>query len=482
MRLSNQAIAVLLVIAVFLLSLLASPVVGATPHPSLDDDGMLVVEGKRIFVLGSYWNPQTPTGLAELRQAGFNLVHSGADRASLDAIADQNLLAWIPLGARISPKNTEQELQLETFVRSLLDHPALAVWEVPDEALWNQWYSRDQQLAAARDTLKKVIHEQEKAGNLSSEFKDLFHEEARARARADWVTAEKLDRKIREHLEAPTQNSAIQMSRAPAAAEKLRQQLLRGYHLLHRVDGRPVWMNYAPRNTIKDLEQYAEAADIVGCDIYPVPTRHSTGHSDLANQKLSSVGDYTKRFLQLEGDRPVWMVLQGFGWRDIHEQAEDATDEVGRRPTPQESRFMLYDAIVRGARGVLYWGVNYAQEPPKFWDELKQVVHEAAALGDVWAARDAELQPKVTFGPTMGSVDRPPRALAKQLGDQYYLLVVNEHSSGLAVRLEGLGSLGDKSASLVGDPGGCKIDSHSASEGKLSILMPRYSAVIVLLQ
>ena len=95
-----------------------------------------------------------------------------------------------------------------------------------------------------------------------------------------------------------------------------------------------------------DLQRYAEAADIVGCDIYPVPVKHSPGHSDLANRQLSCVGDYTERFRQAGGRRPVWMVLQGFGWRDIQQPAEDAPAEEGRRPTQSESRFMLYDAIV----------------------------------------------------------------------------------------------------------------------------------------
>jgi hypothetical protein len=452
------------------------------PHPRLDDDGMLVVQGKRLFVLGSYWNPKTAAGLAELRQAGFNLVSSGADRASLDAVAGQNLLAWIPLGAKIAPANDGQQRQLESLVQPLLDHPALAVWEVPDEALWNAWYLRQQQLAAERTSIENRVRELEKAGKDASPIRTLMGKEARARARADWMAAEALDREIRKLLGAPGQNPEIQMSRAPTAAEQLRKQLLRGYRVLHQIDGRPVWMNYAPRNTIADLQRYAEAADIVGCDIYPVPFGKSNGHSDLQNQRLSSVGDYTQRFGRLEGNRPAWMVLQGFGWLDIRAETSNTPAEAGRRPTQRESRFMLYDAIVRGARGVLYWGVNYAQEPPTFWNELKSVVHEAATLGDVWAARDADLQVKTTFEPTMGSVDRPPRVLAKKVGARTYLLVVNEHYEGLVVRLEGLGELDGATASIVGDWAGCNLPSQRAENGTLAVQMPGYSVAIVLVE
>lgn len=478
----DRSISLFLAAAALMVGLETSPVAGDMPHPRLDGDGMLIVAGTRRFVLGSYWNPGTTEGLTELREAGFNLVHSGASRASLDAIADQGLLAWIPLGAKIAPANDEEARRLETLVQPLLDHPALAVWEVPDEALWNAWYTRQQRLAKEREALSRMTRELEEAGKDGSQVQRLLREEARARARADWMAAEALDREIRQLLGAPTQNPDIQMSRAATAAEELRGRLLRGYRVLHRIDGRPVWMNYAPRNTLGDIQRYAEAADIVGCDIYPIPFHHSTGHSDLANRRPSSVGDYTDRFLRLDGNRPVWMVLQGFGWRDIQEQSKDAREEAGRRPTRRESRFMVYDAIVRGARGVLYWGINYAQEPPTFWNELKSVVHEVAVLHDVWAARDADLQPEPSFGPTMGSVDRPPRTLGKQLGEKYYVLVVNEHYDGLAVRLGGLIEGNGSAASIVGDQAGCKLEQSHVQNGKLSVQMPGYSAAILLLE
>ncbi len=481
MRATQRPFVFLFGVAVLQLGSMVTAATGAVPTPKLDDDGMLVVAGERIFVLGSYWNPKTTAGLAELHQAGFNLVRSGADRAALDAVAGQGLLAWIPLGAKISPANDEGQKQLENLVRPLLDHPALAVWEVPDEALWNTWYLRLQKLAAGRALLAERVRKLEKAGKDASSIRALMDKKTAARARADWLAAEALDRKIRQLLGAPEQNPDIQMSRAPAAAEQLREQLLRGYRTLHRIDGRPVWMNYAPRNTTTDLERYAEAADIVGCDIYPVPFGKSNGHSDLRNRQLSSVGDYTERFLHLRGNRPAWMVLQGFGWQDIRKD-EDLPAAAGRRPTQQESRFMLYDAIVRGARGVLYWGVNYAQKPPKFWHELKEVVEEAATLGEVWAARDAKLSVTAAFEPTMGSVDRPPRVLAKKVGQRHYLLVVNEHTEGLVVRLEGLGELDGMTASIVGDQTGCNLPSPHVEHGALAVQIPSHTAAVVLVE
>lgn len=451
-------------------------------RPSLDDDGMLIVGGERMFVLGCYWNPGTAEGLARLRDAGFNLVMAKADRAALDQVAQHDLLAWIPLGGSISPASEADDKRLESLVRPLLDHPALAVWEVPDEALWNAWYGRSLRLAEERRKLRAMRDDQKKAGRDTGRVTRLMKEAADARARADWTVAEALDRQIRELLNAPPQNPDMQMSAAPQAAESLRKRLLRGYRLLHQLDGRPVWMNYAPRNTPGDLQSYAEAADIVGCDIYPAPVQHSQRHSDLVNRQITSVGDYTDRFRIAGGGRPVWMVLQGFGWRDIHAHPEDAPPERGRRPTQDESRLMLYDAIVHGSRGVLYWGSQYAQDPPDFWDDLCKVVHEAAELQHVWAARDADTQPRMSYLPTLRSVDRPPLALAKQLEDQQYILVVNEHDDGLGVRLEGLEGLNDSQASLFGNADGCQLKTDLIQKGSLVIHMPGLSAAVVVLK
>jgi hypothetical protein len=407
---------------------------------------------------------------------------SKADRSALDAVARHGLMAWIPLGGNVIVEDEGDEAKLKAVVERVQSHRALAVWEIPDEALWNQWYGRLQQLSRERAKLQEMCRQQEAAGQDCRHVRELMDQESQLRARADWAGAEALDRQIRELLGAEAQQAEMQLSHAPEAAEQLRQQLLRGYRILHQLDGRPVWMNYAPRNTIHDMQQYAQAADIVGCDIYPVPSEDSQGHSDLVNQELSCVGDYTDRFTEVGQGRPVWMVLQGFGWRDIIDHAEDAPKDKGRRPTRRESQFMLYDAIVHGARGVLYWGSNYAQEPPEFWQDLRGVVREAADLQPVWAARDAEEQPTVSYLPTMTSVDRPPLALAKQLDGTVYVLVVNEHYDGLGVRLGGLEHCDGAQATLTGGTGDSSLSEDNVQGGTLVLHMPAFSATVVVLE
>lgn len=452
------------------------------PISRIDDDGMLVVANRRTFVFGCYHNPETAEGLQRLREAGFNVVSSKSTREALDLVEKQKMLAWVPLGGLLSPANPAEEAKLVSTVRSLADHRSLVAWEIADEALWNVWYGRHCRLEEEWLRLNQFVRDREKAGVNCAEIRKLMQEQHKATRRADFASAEELDRQIRKLAGAPPQKPDLQLSRAPAAAEQLRQQLLRGYQLVHQADCRPVWMNYAPRNTPDDLRRFAAAADIVGCDIYPVPITPATRHSDLVNRELSSVGEYTDRFRQAGDGRPVWMVLQGFGWRDLHSQpstASTAPADVGRRPTHRETRLMLYDALVHGARGIMYWGTKYAAEPPAFLEDLEAVVREASAQSTLWSARDAAAQPKVSYGPTMVSVDRPPRVLAKQDGSRLGLLVVNEHNGGLEVHVAGLAVVDGTRIAILGETDGCVLAADRVAKGEIVLFMPAESAVVL---
>jgi hypothetical protein len=193
-------------------------------------------------------------------------------------------------------------------------------------------------------------------------------------------------------------------------------------------------MNHAPRNTIPQLARFGLAADVVGCDIYPVPATGAAGHSDLADRTLSSVGAYTDRMQASAPGKPVWMVLQGFGWNDI--RAEDAPDDPKRRrPKPEESRFMAYDAIVRGARGLLYWGTFKVEKDSLFWGELLALVKELNGLQAVLSAPDAGAVMQVPLEPSYGSLDRGVLALPKETDTGTWYIVVNESPYTLTYRL-----------------------------------------------
>jgi hypothetical protein len=123
---------------------------------------------------------------------------------------------------------------------------------------------------------------------------------------------------------------------------------------LKQVDAdHPVVITQAPLGSVADLVPYRSSFDITGADIYPVaypPGRHS----DLSNRDISVVGDVTKKMVDAAGGKPVWMTLQ-IAWSGIL-PTQQAPDRVARFPTLHEERFMAYQAIINGARGLIFFG------------------------------------------------------------------------------------------------------------------------------
>ena len=142
----------------------------------------------------------------------------------------------------------------------------------------------------------------------------------------------------------------------------------------------PVVITQAPLGSVASLVPYRPAFDITGADIYPVaypPGRHS----DLPNKDISVVGDVTKKMVNAAGGKPVWMTLQ-IAWSGITAN-QHRPDLVPRFPTLQEERFMAYQAIVDGARGLVFFG-----------GQLTQVMRPRdAQLGWNWTFWELALRP-----------------------------------------------------------------------------------------
>ncbi len=158
-----------------------------------------------------------------------------------------------------------------------------------------------------------------------------------------------------------------------------REALIRGYAYLKSLDtDHPVWMNHAPRNSITYLRSYSEAGDILGADIYPVPG--GLRHSDLG-ESLNCVGQYTEKLDQIGQGKPIYMVLQGFGWEDVLGYTVGGAS--GPQPNWLETRFMAYDAICHGANGIIYWGMSYSRIEDEIWSHLKRMASELRDLTPV---------------------------------------------------------------------------------------------------
>jgi hypothetical protein len=121
----------------------------------------------------------------------------------------------------------------------------------------------------------------------------------------------------------------------------------------------PVVIIQAPPSPVEDLVPYQSSFDITGADIFPVsypPGRHMNGPDGptTTNRDISLVGDVTRKMVQAAGGAPVWTTLQiAWTWTTT---SQSRPGVVPRFPTLFEERFMAYQAIVNGARGLMFFG------------------------------------------------------------------------------------------------------------------------------
>jgi hypothetical protein len=130
------------------------------------------------------------------------------------------------------------------------------------------------------------------------------------------------------------------------------------YNAVKRIDpGHPFVVTHEPISPATALLGYRAACDITGADIYPVSYPPGT-HAETSNHDISVVGDITSKLKQVAGPKPVWMTLQ-IAWSGI--TPSPGKPNIPRFPTALEERFMAYQAIVHGARGLFFFGGNITQ-------------------------------------------------------------------------------------------------------------------------
>ena len=120
----------------------------------------------------------------------------------------------------------------------------------------------------------------------------------------------------------------------------------------------PVVIIQAPLQPVAKLIPYRPAFDITGADIYPV-SYPPGAHTDLPNKDISVVGDVTKKMVAAAGSKPIWMTLQ-IAWSGVT-PTRQRPDIVPRFPSLFDERFMAYQAIVHGARGLAFFGGQLTQ-------------------------------------------------------------------------------------------------------------------------
>jgi len=217
------------------------------------------------------------------------------------------------------------------------------------------------------------------------------------------------------------------------------EPMIRAYKLIRELDpNHPVGLTQAPRGTVEQLKPYSAAADVLLLDIYPVGYPPGT-HSLLPNKEISMVGDYTKFIKQAAGDKPVWMVLQ-IAWSGVVKPGKTL-----RFPTFAQERFMTYQALINGARGLVYFGGNVEQamtpEDAKsgwnwtFWRRvLRPVLEEVgnnSPLAPALVAPDSKLPVRVK-----GADD--VEFCVREVGSDMYILACKREGKTVEVEFSGL--------------------------------------------
>jgi hypothetical protein len=238
--------------------------------------------------------------------------------------------------------------------------------------------------------------------------------------------------------------------RLPAAG------LVRAYKKLKTLDpGRPLVIIQAPRGTVADLVPYRPAFDITGADIYPISYPPGI-HADTANPDITVVGDMTRKMRRAAGTKPVWMTLQ-IAWSGIA-PSQDHPETVPRWPSRKQERFMAYEAIVDGARGLMFFGGHMTEvcTPDDaasgwnwtFWREvLRPLVRELSS---------PELRPALV-APEDATAVRPKTArtdieIAVRRGDGFlYVIAVKRGGDTARIQLVGLPKKADGSALASGE-------------------------------
>ena len=334
-----------------------------------------------------------------MAEAGVNLIRCGSVEA-LDRAYAHGMMGWVPLSLQSGATPEFQER-----IRTLAAHPALAIWEGPDEIVWNF-------------TAYSGLWRQDRLAVFPN--------------KGEWW------------MQTPL---AIQYSEERAA--EIMPNMREAVEFIRSVDphNRQVWINEARDSDLKFVRQYIDFVDITGCDDYPIQA---------AERPAIRLADSTDRWKQVGKGRPVWMVLQAFSWNDL----DDEHGDIAAFPTFDESRLMAYTCITHGARGIMYWGSSYLKSEgyEAFRKSLYALTSELAALHPFLTAPiEQYVTVKViddgrTDIPAPASM-RGVRVTARRTGRDWLIILVNEDPyAPTGVEVTGLDALnGIEFVELYGD-------------------------------
>ena len=105
---------------------------------SFDQDGMLIIEGERTFIIGAYHHPKTDAPFSTFASNGYNYVRV-TDAKELEAAREAGLYTWMYTNS-IHEESLEKDMaRIGALVGEYKDHPALLFWEMEDEPAFTSY-------------------------------------------------------------------------------------------------------------------------------------------------------------------------------------------------------------------------------------------------------------------------------------------------------------------------------------------------------
>ena len=247
------------------------------------------------------------------------------------------------------------------------------------------------------------------------------------------------------------------------------------YHHLKRVDpNHPVVIIEAPRGpgpaphsadkplTVAAVRPYAAACDVHGIDIYPIPPGAHAGGPPV-NTDISVVGDMTSLIAKASTQKGIWTTLQ-IAWTGTLPPHPIVF------PTLQQARFMAYDAIINGARGLFFFGghlkaaMNAADQARgwnwTYWKNALRPLLEELSDPD---HRRALLAPQAELTITANAPDIALSARTAN-GVLYLIAVRKSPSASGRIRFSGLPA-GINEGIVLAHPGGNPARPVTVSQG-----------------
>lgn len=350
-------------------------------------DGTILIGGEPRFPLGFYELPEDEDGLRAMADAGVNLVRCRS-AAGLDRLHALGMRGVMPL--RLDQGASEA---VRAKVLEAAGHPALAVWEGPDEVVWN-----------------------------FTAYSGLFRKMDVHKVSGAWW------RQTPEAVAYAEKKAAEIIPNMREAAAFIRE---------NDPNGLPLWINEALKSDVHYVRQYMEYTDITGCDIYPIKKD---------KREPQRMGGATERWKAVGRGMPVYMVMQAFSWNELGDYygAKEAA-----YPSFAESRFMAYDVIVHGAAGILYWGSHYLRNE-EFRRSVYAVISELDALQPFLVAQDTEGVSVECLDALLDGAEARVRAMVRRHGDDWLLVVVNEDDvSRMGTVVTGLEALNGRELNLL---------------------------------